>query len=108
MSEFFSMGGYALYVWSSYGVAAAVLLGILLLSLRSLRGNEALLETLETATPARGGRKRRQAVHSDDDAGLIMAAATAAAMTTTGAADPACSTDGGADGGASGGGDGGC
>lgn len=103
MSEFFSMGGYALYVWSSYGVAAAVLIGILLLSLRSLRGNEALLETLETATPARGGRKRRQAVHSDDDAGLIMAAAVAA-TTTPAAADAACTTDGGA----SSGGDGGC
>jgi heme exporter protein D len=27
MSEFFAMGGYALYVWGSYGVTA-VLLGI--------------------------------------------------------------------------------
>jgi heme exporter protein D len=25
MSEFFYMGGYALYVWGSYGVAAAAL-----------------------------------------------------------------------------------
>jgi heme exporter protein D len=25
MSEFFAMGGYAFYVWGSYGVAAALL-----------------------------------------------------------------------------------
>ncbi|MBI4124026.1 MAG: heme exporter protein CcmD [Betaproteobacteria bacterium] len=25
MSEFFAMGGYALYVWGSYGVTAALL-----------------------------------------------------------------------------------
>jgi len=26
-SDFFAMGGYALYVWTSYGVAAVVLVG---------------------------------------------------------------------------------
>jgi heme exporter protein D len=33
-NEFFSMGGYALYVWISYGLMAAVLLLNLLLPLR--------------------------------------------------------------------------
>ena len=28
MSEFFAMGGYALYVWSSYGLAVLVLAGL--------------------------------------------------------------------------------
>ncbi|MFH0344083.1 MAG: heme exporter protein CcmD [Chromatiales bacterium] len=29
MREFFSMGGYGFYVWSAYGVAAVVMLGLL-------------------------------------------------------------------------------
>ncbi|OGA06070.1 MAG: heme exporter protein CcmD [Betaproteobacteria bacterium RIFCSPHIGHO2_12_FULL_69_13] len=36
MSEFFAMGGYALYVWGSYGVAFALLaLEVILLAHRS-------------------------------------------------------------------------
>lgn len=31
MSEFFHMGGYALYVWVSYGVAAIILIGNIIL-----------------------------------------------------------------------------
>ncbi|MCK5336179.1 MAG: heme exporter protein CcmD [Gammaproteobacteria bacterium] len=31
MSEFFYMGGYALYVWLSYGIAAIVLIGNIVL-----------------------------------------------------------------------------
>ena len=27
MKEFFAMGGYAIYVWSSYAIVAAVLIG---------------------------------------------------------------------------------
>ena len=38
MSEFFAMGGYALYVWGSYGVTfAALLLEIIFLVRRSKR-----------------------------------------------------------------------
>jgi heme exporter protein D len=29
MRDFFSMGGYAFYVWTAYGLAAVVLLGVL-------------------------------------------------------------------------------
>jgi heme exporter protein D len=32
MREFFQMGGYAFYVWTAYGLAAAVLLGMVLQS----------------------------------------------------------------------------
>lgn len=32
--NFFHMGGYAVYVWSSYGIAALLLVGNLWLSLR--------------------------------------------------------------------------
>jgi len=40
MSEFFHMGGYGAYVWSSYGITAAVLLANIVLPylrLRSIR-----------------------------------------------------------------------
>ena len=32
MNEFFAMGGYAIYVWPSYAIVAAVLLGNVLLA----------------------------------------------------------------------------
>lgn len=58
MSEFFAMGGHAAYIWSSYGLAVLVLVVLLLVSLRGLRRQQALLAALETAHPSR--RRRRQ------------------------------------------------
>lgn len=46
MSEFLAMGGYAAFVWPTYGVAAAVLLGLLGLSVRNMRRREALVADL--------------------------------------------------------------
>ena len=37
MSEFFRMGGYALYVWGAYGVTAAVLVIEVVLLMRRKR-----------------------------------------------------------------------
>jgi heme exporter protein D len=56
MAEFFSMGGYAAYVWPAYGIAAVILVAMLIVSLRGLRRHEALLKTLETNRP----RRRRE------------------------------------------------
>ena len=56
MAEFFSMGGYAAYVWPAYGIAAVILVAMLIVSLRGLRRHEALLKTLETNRP----RQRRE------------------------------------------------
>jgi heme exporter protein D len=56
MAEFFSMGGYAAYVWPAYGIAAVILVAMLVASLRGLRRHEALLKTLETSRP----RRRRE------------------------------------------------
>jgi heme exporter protein D len=56
MAEFFSMGGYAAYVWPAYGIAAVILVAMLIVSLRGLRRHEALLKTLETSRP----RRRRE------------------------------------------------
>jgi heme exporter protein D len=58
MAEFFSMGGYAAYVWPAYGVAAVILVAMLIVSLRGLRRHEALLKTLETSRPRRRERSR--------------------------------------------------
>jgi heme exporter protein D len=44
---------HAMFVWSAYGAAAVLLIGLLLASLRGLRRHEAELEAAE------GGRRRR-------------------------------------------------
>jgi len=54
--EFFAMGGYAAYVWSAYGIAAVVLIGLVWQSLRSLRATERDLAHAEQAAPRRRAR----------------------------------------------------
>lgn len=46
MNQFFDMGGYAAFVWPAYGVAAVVLIGLLVQSLRGLRSRAAELAAL--------------------------------------------------------------
>ncbi|HRQ83081.1 MAG TPA: heme exporter protein CcmD, partial [Azospirillaceae bacterium] len=53
------MGGYAAYVWPSYGIAAVVMIGLLAMSLRELKDNEATLKALENLRPGRPGRRAR-------------------------------------------------
>ncbi len=55
ISEFLSMGGYAVFVWPAYGTALVILVGLLITSLRTLRANQAALEALQAA----GGDRRR-------------------------------------------------
>ncbi|HET8729104.1 MAG TPA: heme exporter protein CcmD [Alphaproteobacteria bacterium] len=55
MSEFFAMGGYAAFVWTAYVVAAAVMVALLVGSLRTLKERQRTLATLEGL---RGGRRR--------------------------------------------------
>jgi heme exporter protein D len=45
---------HAMFVWSAYGAAAVLLIGLLLTSLRGLRKQEAELEAADE-----GGRRRR-------------------------------------------------
>jgi heme exporter protein D len=40
MSEYFAMGGYAAFIWPSYGVAAVLLVVLFLLSARRLQTAE--------------------------------------------------------------------
>ncbi len=56
MRVFFEMGGYGVYVWPAFAVTAIVLIGLVLASLRSLRGNEETLDGLQ------GERRRRAPV----------------------------------------------
>lgn len=67
LSEFFAMGGYAPYVWGAYGLAAVVLVGLLVATLRRLRESEATLRTLEQARPPRRRRPARAETDGSDD-----------------------------------------
>jgi heme exporter protein D len=48
------MGGYGAYIWPAYGIAVAVMLGLLALSLRAARKRRVELAALEAT-----GRTRR-------------------------------------------------
>ncbi|MEO9902249.1 heme exporter protein CcmD [Nisaea sp.] len=52
------MGGYAAYVWSSYGVAVAVLAVLLISSVVGVRARDLELKSLEERVGSR--RQRRQ------------------------------------------------
>ncbi len=47
MAEFFYMGGYAAFVWPSYGLAALVFIGVIWQSLADLRAQKRLVDKLE-------------------------------------------------------------
>ena len=55
LNDFLGMGGYAAYVWSAFGFAAVVLVGLLWQSWRAARQREAEFEQLKAiARPAAG------------------------------------------------------
>ncbi len=66
MSAFFHMGGYAMFVWPAYAIAATALVWLLLSSVRAMRVNEAALAEAEAARGPR--RRRRQEAPDGDDA----------------------------------------
>ena len=47
--SFFSMGGYAVYVWPSFGAAAVIMIALLYFSRRTLKSREAEMRALEAA-----------------------------------------------------------
>ncbi len=57
ISEFFAMDGYAGFIRSAYGMAALVLIGLLVMSRMDLRARQAEVAALEAASP----RRRSQA-----------------------------------------------
>jgi heme exporter protein D len=56
LSEFLAMGGYAAYVWSAFGFALVVLLGLLAQSWKAAHQREAELDQLRQLV--RAGRAR--------------------------------------------------
>ena len=58
ISDFLDMGGYAAYVWPAYGLAALVLVALLVASLRSLRAGQRELKRLEAELPSRRQKDR--------------------------------------------------
>jgi heme exporter protein D len=52
-THYLAMGGYAAFVWPAYGLAAAVMVALLVQSLRRYRGMQRALEVLQC------GRRRR-------------------------------------------------
>lgn len=61
VSEFLHMGGYALFVWPAFAVAAVVLTVLLVWSIRDLRRERDLLESLP------GRRSKAQPAEAEDD-----------------------------------------
>ncbi len=54
LSSFLDMGGYAAFVWPGYGLSAVILVGIAILSVRSLSVARTTLQRMEdqgTETP---------------------------------------------------------
>ena len=49
MSDFFNMGGYAVWVWSAYGISAVSLIGMLVWSVRTLKAREKEFEDLKNS-----------------------------------------------------------
>ncbi len=47
MSKFFSMGGYAVFIWLSFLISFAVLAGIAIVSMRTYQEQKARLAALE-------------------------------------------------------------
>jgi len=60
MSEFLAMGGYAAFVWPAYGLAALVLIGLLVGTLKTLRASETTLKALEGSRPPRRRQRRNE------------------------------------------------
>ncbi len=56
LQVFLDMGGYAMFVWPAYGVAIGLLVGLLVVSLRGMRGQEAALRSLRAILPHRSRR----------------------------------------------------
>ena len=64
MSDFFDMGGYALWVWSAYGVTTIALLALVIETRRSAQRARKQVEALKDAR--RGGQQSPQGAGSKE------------------------------------------
>ncbi len=58
LGAFLEMGGHAGYVWPAYGIAAVILIGLLVVSLQGTRARETALKAVRDAMPHRAARRR--------------------------------------------------
>jgi heme exporter protein D len=58
LRTFLAMGGHASFVWPAFGLTAAVLVGLLVATIRRLRALQGTLARLRTPEPGAGGRAR--------------------------------------------------
>ncbi|MCB2101489.1 MAG: heme exporter protein CcmD [Rhodobacterales bacterium] len=65
MSDFFSMGGYAAFIWPCFGVTAVVLVALLVISQRRLSASRRLLDSLEAAEGPRRPRRAQSAKNGE-------------------------------------------
>jgi len=65
MNEFVNMGGYAVYVWSAYGITAFLLIGLVSWTVLVLRNSEKELKALEALSPRR--RQRHKNSGAEDE-----------------------------------------
>lgn len=52
LTDFLEMGGYAVFVWPAFGLAAVVMVGLLIATLRQLRRRRRELAELEASLPS--------------------------------------------------------
>jgi len=57
MSELLSMGGYGFFVWTSWGVGAVLMIGLLIQSIAAARSAEREVQAIEQLSPRRRRRK---------------------------------------------------
>jgi len=62
LSEILDMGGYAVFVWPAYGIAAVIMIVLAVMSWRALVTERAILEKLE----AEHGSRRNQREEVND------------------------------------------
>ena len=65
LSNFLEMGGYGGFVWPAFGLTAAILLALLVDSLRRLKAAQRALSRLEAEFP---GRRQRRGTGGGDQA----------------------------------------
>lgn len=68
INQFFAMGGYAGFVWPSYGLGAVVMGALLVVTLRTLRKSEAELKLLQDSRPDRAARRAARKAEAGSDA----------------------------------------
>jgi heme exporter protein D len=58
LAHYFAMGGYAVFIWPSYGLALVLLAGMAVAAYRRMRAAELAIERAEQATPGAGRADR--------------------------------------------------